>query len=356
MKQYFRVINGIIVTKDNKRKEKPLKEPKKKLVGGQAVIGGVMMRGRKKCFMALRSPFDDHIDLSEMPLPKFLHWKIFRWPFFRGTSMVLDSAVLGTKALTAAANFQDREEEKKKAAEEGRSIDEVEKKPDLISGKKAALLLLPGLLIGVALFILGPLWGAKGIAAIWPGALPEGGIWFNLVEGGLRISIFLLYLSLIRLMKDVKELFRYHGAEHKTIATFEADEELIVANARTKSRLHPRCGTGFLVFLLLSLVIVHSVVFALLPGELNIFIAILLRFGMIPIVAGLAYEWIRLAGKYPNSKLARFFVAPGLATQLLTTAPPDDAHLECALTAFKAVIEAEGAYEKPEDEKNPIAA
>ncbi|MCK4593149.1 DUF1385 domain-containing protein [bacterium] len=333
------------------------KKPKKKLVGGQAVIGGVMMRGRKRCFMATRSPYDDRIELSELPLPNFFRWRIFKWPFIRGMSMVLDSAVLGTKALTASADFAEREEEKKKAAEEGRSVEGIDEKPGLISGKRAALLLLPGLVFGVALFVLGPLWAARGLKSLWPVLEPEGGIWFNLVEGGIRVILFLLYLALIRRMKDVLDLFRYHGAEHKTIAAFEADEALTVENVIPKSRLHPRCGTGFLVFMLIALVLVHSVVFAIgaLQG-INFLWAALIRIGLIPVVAGVAYEWIRLAGRHPKSKLARFFVAPGLATQLLTTAEPDEGHLECAITAFKAVLEAEGAYEDPADSKRPIAA
>ena len=331
-------------------------KPKRKLVGGQAVMGGVMMRGRKKCFMALKSPYDGRLDISELPLPHFFHWKIFRWPFFRGTSMLLDSAVLGTQALTASANFAEKEEEKVKAAEEGKSFDGIDERPGLISGKRAAFLLLPSLIIGVALFILGPLWAARGILSLWPAVGPEGGIWFNLIEGGLRVLVFLIYLIAIRAMKDVRDLFRYHGAEHKTIAAFEAGEELTLDNVSTKSRLHPRCGTGFLVFMLIALVLVHSAVFAI-PALQGIYFvyAALIRIALIPLVAGVAYEWIRLAGRHPESRFMRLFVAPGLATQLLTTVEPEERHLECAVAAFKAVIEAEGAFEDPE-EKRPIAA
>jgi uncharacterized protein YqhQ len=332
------------------------KRPKRKLVGGQAVVGGVMMRGRKKCFMALKSPYDGRVELCELPLPEFFRWKIFRWPFLRGMSMVLDSAVLGTKALTASADFAEKEEEKKKAAEEGRSLDGIDERPGLISGKRAALLLLPSLVFGVALFVLGPLWAARGILALWPAVGPEGGIWFNLIEGGIRVLVFLLYLVIIRAMKDVRDLFRYHGAEHKTIAAFEAGEELTVENVKTKSRLHPRCGTGFLVFMLIALVLVHSAVFAI-PAlrDIDFLSAALIRIALIPLVAGVAYEWIRLAGRHPDSRLARLFVAPGLATQLLTTAEPEERHLECAITAFRAVVDAEGPFEDS-GEKRPIAA
>ncbi|MBD3372154.1 MAG: DUF1385 domain-containing protein [Candidatus Coatesbacteria bacterium] len=338
-------------------------ERKKKLIGGQAVINGVMMRGRRSCFMALRSPHDDHIELSELPLPRFLHWKIFRWPFLRGTSMILDSSVLGVKALTASANYAEKEEKKKEAAAKGESIEGIDEQPELLSGKRAALMLIPSLLLGIAFFILGPYWAARGLEALWPRTFLEGGVLFNLAEGLVRVLIFILYLVLIRRMEDVRTLFAYHGAEHKTIATFEADRELTPENARPMSRLHPRCGTGFLVFMLIALVLVHSLVFAI-PGIqeltrydwLNTALVILMRIALIPIVAGVAYEWIRLAGRYPNSKLARIFVAPGLATQLLTTVEPDDKQVECAMAAFKAVIDVEGAYEDPKDEKAPIAA
>lgn len=343
--------------------ERSQEPPKKKMIGGQAVINGVMMRGRESCFMALRSPFDERIETLELPLPRFLKWRVFRWPFFRGSSMVLDSAVLGVKALTASADFAEKEEQKKEAVEKGESLEGIDEQPGLLSGKKAALMLVPSLLLGIAIFIIGPYWAARGFEALWPRLLPEGGVLFNLIEGLVRVLIFIAYLVLIRRMEDVRLLFRYHGAEHKTIATFEADKELTPANARPMSRLHPRCGTGFLVFMLIALVLVHSLVFAI-PGIqeltryewLNTVLVILMRIALIPVVAGLAYEWIRLAGRYPNSKPARFFVAPGLATQLLTTAEPDDDQVEVAMTAFKAVVEREGAVEKPGDEKAPVAA
>jgi len=184
---------------------------------------------------------------------------------------------------------------------------------------------------------------AIGLFVILPASIVHfsrryfGGIWAqNIVEGIIRIAFLLIYIYLISLLEDIKRVFMYHGAEHKSIFTYEAGEELTVANARRHSTLHPRCGTSFLLIVM----VVSVLVFALLGGG-SLFYRIWSRLAVLPVVAGLGYEFIRFSGKYYNNSLARFLITPGLWLQKLTTREPDDQQLEVALAALKEVLVAE---------------
>ena len=280
--------------------------------GGQAVIEGVMMRGQKAFAVAMRAP-DGKIVVHKEKLDAIYQSRVTKIPFVRGVILLWDAMGLGMRALTIAANTQTGEEEK-------------------LEGPALYLTLGIALVFGIGLFFLLPA-GLGGLAekylalSVW---------WSNLLEGIIRLALLIGYLWAIGFMPDVKRLFMYHGAEHKTINAFEAGAELTPESVAKFSLEHPRCGTAFL----LTLVLLSIVVFALL-GPLPIFWRLVTRILFIPILAGIAVEYIRWTANHLSNPIVRLLIKPNLALQSLTTREPDLSMLEVAINSFQTMRQAE---------------
>ncbi len=299
--------------------------------GGQAVIEGVMMRGREFYAIAVRrSP--DNIVLHKEPLGGLAkRYPILKWPFIRGVVALCESFSLGMKALLFSANQFVEEEHQER-----------------LTAWETALMVGLALLMTVVLFILLPLV-LRGLAA----RITASAVLLNLAEGLVRALILVAYILAVSLMKDIRRVFAYHGAEHKTIHAYEAGRELTVSNVQQFSTLHPRCGTSFLLFV----VIVSALVFSIL-GKQTFLLRIASRIILLPVVAGLSYELLKLAGKRHTFFLVRWISAPGLWLQMLTTGAPDDSMVEVAITALRAVLaeDAPAAGELAKDESRTDVA
>ena len=280
--------------------------------GGQAVIEGVLMRGKKALAMANRTPEGNIVVHQEVLTGKNIK-DIYKIPFLRGLITLWDAMVLGMKFLTISANIQTGEDEK-------------------LEGLSLYLTIGFSLLIGVGLFFLAPAALASALEN-WTGISS----WLsNLFEGLLRLVILIVYLILVGKIPDIKRTFSYHGAEHKTINTFEANLELTPENVMKQSTIHPRCGTSFI----LSLVLISILLFSII-GPLPFISRMISRLLMIPFVAGIAYEYIRWTALHLNKPLVRFIIQPNLALQKLTTREPDREMLEVSIKAFETMYELE---------------
>ena len=289
---------------------------KPKAVGGQAVIEGVMMKGAEDIAIAVRKP-DGEIVVKKEKL-KSNRKKISKIPIIRGMFTFVDSMVLGVNALLYSAEFVDVEEEEKKKASK---LDEfLEKNIIWIS-------VVISIVFSVGLFILLP----TVLVGIFK-AYIDNTLILNGIEGIVRIAIFLGYILAISGMKDIRRVFEYHGAEHKSIFCYEHGEELTVENVKKYGRLHPRCGTSFLFIVM----IVSILLFSLFSWS-GVLMRLLIRILLIPIVAGISYEIIKWAGK-SESKLSCIVSAPGMWLQKLTTREPDDKQIEVAVEALKNVL------------------
>jgi uncharacterized protein YqhQ len=281
---------------------------RKSLVGGQAVIEGVMMRNGEKVVVAVRQPASGEIVVRE--LKPFQTWrKLSKIPFLRGVYNLFDILVLGIKALNLSANLALEEQEEK------------------FGPLEFTLTLILALGIAIGGFFILPLWLTNLFAS------KSSGILFAFVEGLIRIAIFLLYLWGITLLKDIRRVLQYHGAEHKSIYVYEHDEELTPANAKKYTPHHSRCGTSFLLLVAVIAILVFSLV-----GNPPLLWKILSRILLLPVVAGFSYETLMFSGRHADSKWLRPLIAPGLWLQKLTTREPDEKQLEVALAALKAVI------------------
>lgn len=278
--------------------------------GGQALIEGVMMRGPGTIAMAVRLP-DGEIEVTTQNISPWSQKPILKWPIIRGFVALLESLILGTKALMFSAN---------------RSIGEEE--GEELSFWDMAITIAISLGAGLLLFVGVPTASAHLLSGIFPGTVLQ-----NIVEGVFRLIVLFLYIFLISRLKDIQRVFEYHGAEHKTIFAHEAGVELTVENARKYSRMHPRCGTSFL----LIVVIVSIFVFAFL-GLHPLWWRIVSRIIVMPIVAGISYELLKLSGKYSSAIFLKWIIAPGLLLQKLTTREPDDSQLEVAIASLKGVL------------------
>ncbi|MBR6872926.1 MAG: DUF1385 domain-containing protein [Ruminococcus sp.] len=313
----------------SKKQNAELGEEKfKSKIGGQAVIEGVMMRGIDKASMANRLP-NGEIDLETWPVRggKNLPW-YRKVPFIRGVFSFGISMIDGYKCLMRAADKQMTDEDNEDPSKFEKWLDEKfgDKLMPIVSGISLVL----GLAMAIVLFMLVPTGILKLIGLF--AEIPD--IAKNIIEGVLKIAIFVGYTALTGLMKDMRRLYEYHGAEHKTIACYEHGQELTVENVKKHCRFHPRCGTSF-VFLVLFISIFVNSVFRL--SWENVLLRVLCKLALLPVVMGLAYEVIRLAGKYDNPVM-RAISAPGLWIQRITTKEPEADEIECAIEALKAVI------------------
>lgn len=315
----------------SKSKENTSREKFKSKIGGQAVIEGVMMRGIDKAAMACRLPSGE-IDLEEWAIKGGKNAPFYRKiPFVRGVFVFITSMIDGYKCLSRSADKQmsaeqDDDEEPSKFE---KWVDE--KLGDKLMPIITTVSIILGLALAIALFMLLPSGISKLIDKFVVSLSP---IAKNIIEGIIKIAIFIGYTSLTALMKDIRRTYEYHGAEHKTITCYEHGDELTVENVKKHCRFHPRCGTSF-IFLVLFISIFVSTVFRVSWG--NIFVRVLVKIALLPIVMGISYELIRLAGKYDNI-VTKVISAPGLWIQRITTREPDGEEIECAIKALTACI------------------
>ena len=296
--------------------------------GGQAVIEGVMMRGVDRWAVAVRRPSGDlWLECHHTStLPQRKPW--LKWPMIRGCYALVDSLAIGMKALGISGTQALEEDEEELGG----------------AGMAATMVLAGALFIGLFIFL--PSAGTKGIDALI-GQVMGDGLWFHLIESVIRIVIFLGYLWSISLISDIRRVFQYHGAEHKTIAAWEHGEVLEPANVDRYSTVHVRCGTNFLILVMMLAIIVYTVGGLLVPPPEGIgwfgavVYHVLLRIVLLPVVAGLAYEFLRLGAAKGDNWLVRTIMTPGLWLQKITTKQPTPDQIEVAIRSFEAVVPAE---------------
>lgn len=308
--------------------------------GGQAMMEGVMMRGKQSAAVAIRKP-DGGISIYEEALnPRLYQNPIFRLPFLRGMLLLWEMLVLGTRLMTLSANVATgalelsnvprKLEESGDTAElsaPGKQVEE--EKPPMLGGPMLILTLLVSLAFAVGVFFVGPVY----LSSLLHGQIGNG--WLNvLVEGLIRLALLIGYLYLIGRVPDIQRVFGYHGAEHKAINAMESGDPVDVAHVRLASRVHTRCGTGFLL-----LVMVVSIFVFALVGSPALPLKILSRIVLVPVVAGIAYELMRLGAANYRFRVVRWLLAPGLALQGLTTREPDDSMIECSIAALQRVVQ-----------------
>ncbi len=292
---------------------------KKPNVGGQAVIEGVMMRGKTHVAVAVRQP-DGEISVDVRPVNSISdRYPILKKPFLRGVVSLVESLVMGMKALAYSAQVSGDEDEK-------------------LDSKEMALTIAVSAGLAILLFIVIPTWSMRFLTGI-----TQDHMALNLAEGVLRMAIFLAYIASISSMNDIQRVFQYHGAEHKTIYTYEAGLPLKVENVRPFSTLHPRCGTNFLMIVML----ISMFIFTFL-GWPSLLERIASRIILMPVIAGVSYELIRYAGAHTDNPLVRIAITPGLLLQKLTTRQPDDSQIEVAIASLKAVVPPEDLAQEPE--------
>jgi uncharacterized protein YqhQ len=301
-------------------------------IGGQAVLEGVMMRGPSAWSVAVRKPDGEIAEINRPVVSLLARHPVFRLPIIRGVIALGESLAIGFRALAISANYA--------AAQEG--DEEGEPSTEL---SRAQLLFAFAVAIGFALLLF------KVSPALISNWLPiEGTTWFVIVEGLIRVGIFIAYLALISLWPDLRRVFEYHAAEHKAINAYEAGDPLQPEAVQRHSLIHVRCGTSFLLYVM----VIAIFVFALF-GRPEWYWLILTRIAALPLIAGLAYEVIRFAGRHPHNPVLRTVLAPGLLLQRLTTRQPTLDQIEVSIRALREVLHLEGRM-TPEERKVEVMA
>jgi len=315
-------------------------------IGGQAVIEGVMMRSPNAFVIAVRKPSGEIRLRRDQWYGLSQKFPFMNKPFLRGIIMLIEAMTNGVVALNYSANIAMDEELKAEALKKGKSLEEyeAEKKKNETIDWATYLTIGTSFIFGIGLFVFVPHAATEGINRFMSFGWNLDGFFFHFIDGIIKACVFVLYVKLISFVPDIKRVFQYHGAEHKSISTFEAGEELTVENAKKFSTLHPRCGTSFIFFLLFISIIIFSGIFSIIPigvglpalpkHILAVFVKILF---MIPI-AGVAYEVIKFAGKHMDNIVCRAISFPGMMLQKLTTGEPDDEQLEVALSSIKTAL------------------
>ncbi len=303
------------------------KEVKKTSIGGQALMEGIMMKGPDKIATAVRKP-DGEIEIKESQINPIFKNKFFKLPLIRGSFVLIDSLINGVKELMYSAEFygEDIEED---------ALDRFLKKVFKDKADTAIIYasVVIALVFSVVIFILGPTLLTNALRS-----LIKNTVALNLVEGVIRVALFVLYVYLVSKMNDIKRVFMYHGAEHKTIHCYEHGEELTVDNVRKYSRLHPRCGTSFMINVMLISIIVFSFF-----GWPNPLMRLVIRLAMLPIIAGISYELNRYVGGCDSENIfTKIITYPGFQIQKITTSEPDDSMMEVAIAAMERVIPQNG--------------
>ena len=305
-------------------KDKKCKNERLGVVGGQAVLEGVMMKSRDKMSLAVRAQ-DGEIKVKNTTSTTFL--KKHKWlniPIVRGCINFVETLIMSYSTLEDSAKMcgmDDFEEETK--------FDKwlKEKLGDRLMDVVMTIGMVLGVILAFGLFTILPAFITKLIGK-WVGN--ESAYWLNFVSGGIRIAIFIAYMVLVSLMKDIRRTFEFHGAEHKSIACYEAGMELTPENAKKCTRFHARCGTSFIFVVMIISILIFSVV----KWDMNFFAMIVLRLCLLPLVVGISYEFLMIAGKHPN-KFTYILSLPGLLMQRITTKEPDESQLEVAIMALK---------------------
>jgi uncharacterized protein YqhQ len=321
-------------------------------IGGQAVIEGVMMRSPNAFVVAVRKP-DGKIRLRRdqwYGISQKLNF--MKKPFFRGVVMLIEAMANGIVSLNYSANIAMDEEMKEKALKKGKTIEEYEaekKKSEKIDWA-TFFTILTSMAFGMGLFVFVPHAATEGINQLFTLNWNLDGFMFHFIDGIIKACVFVSYIWIIGFIPDIRRVFQYHGAEHKSISTFEAGEDLIVENAKKHTTLHPRCGTSFIFFLLFISIIIFSVLFTVMPVGVGLptipkhLLAIVVKICFMMPVAGISYEIIKFAGKHANNPICKGLSFPGMMLQKLTTKEPDDEQLEVALSSIKAVLFLEEKY------------
>ncbi len=335
---------------------------RKSSIGGQALIEGIMMRGPKKSAMAVRNPAGE-IVLETFPTKGMPKAKIAKLPLIRGVVNFIASIKQGYSCLMRSAEIagledavnEMKEEKEKKEKKAKKKKEKKETSDSLIMGIVSVVSVVLGVGLSLVLFVMLPTFIYQWCSAVMPFLKPENPALKSLIhsvfEGVLKILLLVGYMLIVSRMKDIRRTFQYHGAEHKTIFCYEHGKELTVENVRKERRFHPRCGTSFLILMMLVGIFVGffiDPVFILLTGDVPVtWLRALIRLGLLPITMGIGYELIKVAGKHDN-RLTRFFSAPGLWMQRITVFEPTDDMIECAILAFTEVI--------PEEEKQEVSS
>ena len=280
--------------------------------GGQAVFEGVMIRGREGVAISMRQP-NGELSIERQPLASIYKGRLREMPLIRGIIALIETLVLGTQSLLHSVQVATAEEV-------------GEKIPTAVLWGTVAV----SLALGVALFFMVPLFATRYLIDPYI----ESNLLRNVFEGLIRIGIFIAYLKLIGLIPDIKRVFAYHGAEHKVVNAYDAGVPLDVESVKNYSTAHARCGTAFLFIVLIVAIFVFALV-----GQPTLWIRILSRIALIPVIAGISYEIMKLGAAHINNKVVRVLLAPGLMLQSMTTREPDDSQIEAAISALNEVIE-----------------
>ncbi|MBI2176214.1 DUF1385 domain-containing protein [Candidatus Woesearchaeota archaeon] len=281
------------------------------LIGGQAVLEGVLMRSRERTAVAVRAESGKVVRKVWRILPLSGRVRVFKLPVFRGVGVLYETLSIGFRALTFSAN-----------AAAGKD----EKGDDILGKREMFISIAVAIALAVLLFVAVPLFLAKLVT-------DGGGILFNLVDGIFRMLAFLAYLLFISLFRDVQRLFQYHGAEHMTIHAYEHHDPLLPVKIRKYPTMHPRCGTSFLLIVIMVSIVVFSLV-----NPAGFFPKLVSRLLLLPVIAGVSYELLRLGARFEKFPLMRLIVVPGLLLQRITTKEPDNSQILVAVAALKAVL------------------
>jgi len=357
----------MLLLKGHFMKDKNCAPCKKTSIGGQALIEGIMMRGPQKSAMAVRRP-NGEIYFEESDNEKRKRPRICRLPFIRGIFGFVDSMMIGYKALMRSAEIFSEEvpgesanETEKPASAESVTPDAAEQKePESMFGKATmAVIMVLATVLGVALalglFVWLPTFIYSKLALLLPEHLAANRLLRSSFEGVFKIVLLVLYMALVSLMKDIRRTFMYHGAEHKTIFCYEKGMELTMENVKRQRRFHPRCGTSFLILMLLVSIVVGLFIpaqFGSVGGTAATLLRAAVKLLCIPVIMGIGYELLKLAGKYDNI-LTRIISAPGMWLQRITVREPTDDMIECAIRAFVAVLPEEECTAPADRPKSP---
>jgi uncharacterized protein YqhQ len=327
-------------------------EMAKPAIGGQAVLEGVMMRSPKSFAIAVRHPNGSIIVREEAWLSLSARFPFLRWPLLRGANMLIESMWNGMSALNFSAEVAmeaEAERDAKERQERGEApvVDDTARSSSDKSGKLAlAITLATSMVLAIVIFKGAPHLLTYGLGLLLGGeqtALPLDGALFHLVDGTIKLMMFAGYIFLIGRLPDVKRLFMYHGAEHMSVHTYEAEEPLDVEHTRVKTTAHPRCGTTLILLVIATSILVFVAIIPFIPRVsdsdlIQSLFALALKIPLMLPVAGLAYEAQRASAKNPNNMLVKLFIAPGMLMQKLTTRVPGDRELEVALTALRKTV------------------
>ena len=306
-------------------------------VGGQAVIEGVMMRSPHRICTAVRKPDGEIVVKSQDFVSLTQRYKLLRLPIIRGLVSFVEMLVISIKTLNYSAEVAMSEGSASGGKEEERLQGKKEnKRSDFLRSIYLVLTIVFAMALGVGIFFFLPLWFSEVLG------VRREALTFNLIAGLVRVILFIVYVWAISRIGEFKKIFQYHGAEHKSIYTFEAGKELTVENVKSFSTRHPRCGTSFILIVVVFAILVYSLsdtIYYLVAGvPPTLPKRFLLHFSLLPLVAGVGYELLRLSGKTQNRKLVRFLSAPGLWIQSITTNEPTEDQMEVALVALKNAL------------------